>query len=660
MDVKLPNGKILKGVPDDYTREDVLRVAAENGLLKSDVSTRGTIAAPAMQGLTFGFADELGGLGARIGHGIAGLTGNLAPGREGLGGQVAAQEVAGQRADLAGFRERNPITSLGAEMAGSLVSGGPLAKWATAAPGLTSMLGRSAVAGMGGGALAGVGAADENRLAGGAVGGTIGGLLGAGIPAAATLVGKGGNMLANAVRPMWQRMTQEPTTRAGKILGEYVGASGMTPAQLRSQFRQLGPDATLAEAAGEAGTTLAQGVTELNPLAARTLADKAIAQRAAGILPRVRQSVAEATGITNRLQPSLDALRKQQVAKSDPLYAIANAKEIPLTDNLKSILARPPMRRAFEAAKESAETVGEELPPWFKMNDFGEWEKTGVMPDMRAWDRMKQGVDRLIDAEVDPVSGRMSPKGRDLTILKKQLLKELDGINPDYASARAVFAGDAALESAMRSGERMLTMKTRDVHQAVKGMTPSEREAFLTGAVEAIRERSGRSIPGQMRNFNFLQEENVTEKLRALLPPGKEGARQMAALNRQLRAERTLKETENAVLRGSQTAMRTAAGNALGIKAAAPTTTEALQSPMRAGLVGAANSVMSALSKERQPTIDALTQMVFSGGNANQIIAEMSRQGVPPAVLDAMLRRLTASGTALAPAGGLFGGSMVQ
>ena len=603
--------------------------------------------APLMQGLTFGWADELGGLGARLGGWLAGAD-------EARREQIAQAEMERQRAQLAAAREQAFWPSTALEVGGSLVSGGPLARLARGGLGLLGV-------GTGAGALAGAGAADENKLAGAALGGAAGGAMAGAVPAAGYLARRGAGAIRGAIQPMVDKLRQEPATRAGRILGEQLQAQGMTPAALASRARQLGPQATLAEAAGEAGQAIGQGVIGADPTGqARLLAARQFTARTPGMNERIRQAVAKTTGISERLQPSLDAVRSKQTAAASQLYGSAYAQEMPLTGKLKNLLKRPPMARAFAAAKESAETIGEELPPWFKMNELGEWEKVGVMPDMRAWDRMKQGIDKIIDVETDAVTGRLSSKGRDLVIMKNQLLGELDDINPTYAIARRVFAGDEAVQNAMRTGEKFLGMKTRDVHQAVKNMSDSERESFLTGAVESIRERVGRARSGEMGAFKFLETDNAMEKLRAVFPKGREGDRALAELNRNLRRERVLRETENALLRGSQTAPRQQAAEALGGQAAIPTSVEAIRSPISSGInVGLAQAAKT-LGREKQETIDALAQMLFTSGRTQDAIAELSTRGVPPAMIKQYMNRFSVGSAALAPAFGLGAGEIVR
>jgi hypothetical protein len=652
MDVRLPDGTIITNVPEGITKAELMaRVGKLNGLStqsKIPEKADGSLFDPLIEGLTLGWKDELGGLGARLGGYLAGAG----PERR---DEMARAEMERQRAALSAAREESPWLSMGAEIGGSLMPGGLLARGAKTGWELARQ-------GAGLGALAGMGAADENKELGAVTGGAVGGILGGAIPAATAAVRHGVGAGWDWASNLGRRMAEAPETRAGGLLSDMLQGAGITPAALRSAGRQLGPEATVAEAAGEAGQMLGQAlVGKGDPTGqARLKAARELGKRVPGMTGRLRETIGQVSGVSARLQPSLDAVRARQQELSGPLYEQAYAQEIPLTGALKNLLRRKKMRKAFKKAIESADTRGEDLPPWFKMNDLNEWEKVGVMPDMRAWDHMKQGVDRLIDKQIDPITGRVSKEGSDLLAMKHELLKELDDINPIYAAARQTFAGDEAIQSAMRNGERFLSMKTREVATLTDKYTRSEREAFLTGAVEAMREKIGRARSGEIGSFKFLESENAMEKLRYLMPPGREGTRALALLNRNLRKERVMRETQTALLQGSQTGPREAAAAMLGSQASMPTAAEVMASPVRAGTQGVLSKGISTLSRERQPTIDRLTDLVLEPGQIDAVIAEMQRRGIPEETIRAYLNSFTRGSAALAPAGGLAAGGTAE
>ncbi len=618
-----------------------------------ETAVQGSLMDPLMEGLTLGWREELGGFGARLGARLAGAPQERIE-------RAGEAEIERQRARLADVRERMPLTSLGVEVLGGLTSGGPLAKGLMAG-GTALGLGRIAaptVAAAIEGGVAGAGAAEESKLGGAALGAT----LGAGTSLALPAVGAMGQFVGEKTMPLLRKAMEGPETTAGRVLGEYMTGAGETPARLMSRQRQLGPEATFVDIAGAPGQTLGQGIIQSDITRGQALstARREMAKRAAGASERLQTDLRDITGIEQRLQPSLDAVRARQVAAAGPAYQQAYDATIPLTPKLKNLLARPPMQRAWNEARDAAATRGEELPPFFQLDEFGDWQKTDVMPDMQAWDRMKQGIDRLIESETDTVTGRVTPRGRDLTALKRELVTELDEINPAYAEARKIFAGDEAIQNAMRDGERFLNMKTREVTSAVKDMTDSEKESFLTGAMEAIREKMGRARSGEIGEFRFLEQANTKEKLRAIFPEGREGDRQLAQLMRMLDRERTFATTQGALVGGSQTAMRQAAGEAAKSGVAIPTTLEALTSPGRALAQATLQGTSQSLSSMGREATASLGELLFDPRQTSRAIAEMQRAGINPATMSDIMARYARGGAMVSPLLGLGAGEMMN
>ncbi len=616
---------------------------------------------PAIQGPTLGWGEELGGLGAVVGARLAGK-----PWSEAI--LAWPREVARQREALAEAREENPYLAYGTEIGTSLIGGVPLAGRlmnlglrAGFRP-TTSMIGAGTVEGAigGAGAAGGTeieGAAGElqDKGLGAAIGAGVGGTLSGVLPG----LGYGLRQGWEALRPLGQRLGEGPTTTASRLMGERLRAEGITGEDLIARQAVAGPEATMADIGGEGLFGLTQGVLQRDP-AALARGRQLFRERAEGSTERIRRGMEKAFGLRERMQPSLDALRARQRELSGDAYATAYEREIPLTPTLESLLGRRRMQQAFERAKLAADTRGEQLPPFFQINELGEREAVGVMPDMRAWDHMKRGIDRLIDAETDPVTGRISSDGRDLVLMKRELMEELDEINPDYKKARAIFAGDEALQNATRQGEKMLTMKTREVSAVTKDMTESEREAFLTGAVEAMREKMGRARAGEIGEFKFMELPNFREKLESMLPSGAEGKRRLNDLMQVLRTERQFAERTSDLVRGSQTALRMAGGGAVESGVAMPTTTEAITHPMVGLAQGAYQAVRRQLSKISDQSIEELAQMLLTPGNAPQVVAELQRRGVPDEVVVNFVNTYSKGLTGLTGTAGALSGGLIN
>lgn len=750
------NDQIVEANSDEEASEKYL--ASQQQPPAAEPVQESSILSPLMQGLTFGFADELGGVGSRIGAAMAGAG----PERR---DELAERETQRQREELAATRDEMFWTSLALEGAGALVSGGPAFKGLQAL-GKGIGLGNIAApiaAGATEGGVAGAGAADESKIAGAALGATLGGGATAAMPALGGLATATGEKLAPYGNKLYEMTVGGAPNTASRVISDAVTGGGVTPTLMRAKQRQLGPEATFVDVAGAPGQTLGQGVIQADKTGQALInARRELAKRAGGSTRRLEDDIRGTTGINKTLDQSLEAVRERQQKAAASNYELANRQTISLTPKLKNLLSRPPMEKAFKEAKDAAATRGEKLPPFFQLDNFGDWQKsitgsasnklkqndviyvspqmgrkveviqnpttkdiqqmsqevrrefpdmqsgtpkvrwtedpsgnrymwradkgthdsietglkqtiggefnqngyfdapTRVIPDMQAWDRMKQSIDRMIEGQTDAVTGRVSPRGRDLTMLKKELVKELDEINPAYRTARNAFAGDAEIESAMRNGERFLNMKTREVTKAMDGATDSEKEAFLTGAVEAIREKMGRARAGEIGEFKFLEQGNTRKKLRSIFPEGNAGDRQMGELMRALNRERTFATTQGSLVGGSQTALRQSAGNALDSGVAMPTSTEALINPLGAGLNAAMQAASKSLRKTGPKALTEMSGMMFDPSQLNRTILEMERRGIKPADMMGIMERYSRGGARMAPLIGLGAGEMMN
>lgn len=136
-----------------------------------------------------------------------------------------------------------------------------------------------------------------------------------------------------------------------------------------------------------------------------------------------------------------------------------------------------------------AEASGEPLPDLFEMVD-GEMVHNGKIPDMKAWQIIKEGIDGIIGDETSDF-GKVSSKGVAYLKLKHQMLDILDddAVNPAYKNARKVYSGYASMENAMKKGSRILRDDDYLTKKAFDKMSDSDKDAYLMGAMNAIRDK---------------------------------------------------------------------------------------------------------------------------------------------------------------------------
>jgi hypothetical protein len=109
--------------------------------------------------------------------------------------------------------------------------------------------------------------------------------------------------------------------------------------------------------------------------------------------------------------------------------------------------------------------------------------------DWRTLDLTKQAMDDMIrEGKVQGIGAndQAATKG----FLTRYVAK-LDSLNPDYAPARAAFAGPAKLLDAIDAGRAYMGEDAPAIASAMGKMSPSEQEAFRVGALQAERDRLG-------------------------------------------------------------------------------------------------------------------------------------------------------------------------
>lgn len=209
MDVRLPDGTVIKGVPDGISKADLVNKLSANGYDTSGLMPK-TEAPKAEKGYLESFG---AGLGSGVGNVALGAQNLVGMGLEKLGATSAGQWLQRDatmgkeklKGEVAPYKAANPMTAGGGELAGEIVStlptGGILAKGLTkVAPGAKALAESLRTGGMAsgnvgtrvaGGATTGAAQAaliDQDALStgiGGALGGTLGGVVGKAVAKAA-------------------------------------------------------------------------------------------------------------------------------------------------------------------------------------------------------------------------------------------------------------------------------------------------------------------------------------------------------------------------------------------------------------------------------------------------------------------------------------------
>ena len=276
------------------------------------------------------------------------------------------ETLRGARAE---FAEKRPALATGLSVGGAIAGSLPALAVAPAAAGRNLLIrglqgaGIGAAAGGVEGAVSGYGAGEtpEDRLAKagqyGALGLGLGGLVGGAAEPAAALARKGYNALADVLytSPRYRSLIESARGRENEIVqaleaqaaAERRGAIPRTAAEAATptgaaeyvafQNKMLGR--------GESGTELAAMQMKQKEATTRPLAEMA------GLTP-AEQAAAVKTSAARKA--AADARQKA----ADPYYKKADAQFIPIDNKLDTILARPEIDAAFQAAEALAQSRG--------------------------------------------------------------------------------------------------------------------------------------------------------------------------------------------------------------------------------------------------------------------------------------------------------------
>lgn len=475
------------------------------------------------QGLGFGFSDE-GAAALR-----AGVT---APFSNRSAGDIYREQLSTEEANLAATRSRYPKLSTAAEIGGALTSGVGLLRALPAATGMLQRIPpllRSAGIGATQGAVYGAGAANtsgDSRLGGSAKGAAIGAIA----APAADLGARGLGWLVRAGSNVLGRMgANTPARQAERVIGQAMQADELGEASIREELERLGPRATIADL-GENLSGLARAVTakssNARSLAAGLLNDRQTTQQAT-----ILRAAGMASDKLDDFKTAFSTFVNQRSSAAAPLYDEAYQAPLTITDKLRALVQRPSvnaaLRRATNIVKDEGQYKGQ----------------------LQLFDAVKQDLDDQIGVAL---RGGERNAARRLTLLKRELLSELDSQVPVYAQARELFSGEAALRDAASLGRSMLTTRVDldAAEMAVGAMTQGERQSFQMGALRGMIDKleatpANRNVAGRL-----IESTRAKEILRLAFP----NAEAFKKFVQTAEAESQFAFTRGRVLGGSPTA----------------------------------------------------------------------------------------------------------
>jgi len=514
-----------------------------------------------LQGLTLGTADEITAfLRSRLGstpyeQALAQERANVAQYREQNPMRAAAYEVGGAVVPTIAATLAAPFTG-GASAAGTAAGAANIARAATAAGRAIQAAKTGATTGAVTGGLQGFGEGEgglaprlSNAVGGAALGGVAGGAVGAVVPA---VTGRLANILPNAERPIIQGAD---LGRAGQELTEAMAAraSGM-PRQ----------PVTMAERLGETGMSTAEALANM-PGTTRQLAADVLRPRGGEQITRTDAALRTVFGDVEDAYKQSLAIRDRMKTNASPLYEQAfSAGRAPNANEL-SLLTRVPSE-ALSDARQIARMEGRNIG--VSLDEAGNVVLPKTPISARDLHYVKTGLDAFIERNTD-IAGRQNPLATRAIRLRDELRDTLDDITKVdgrslYQEARTMWAGEAALLDAQKVGLGIFKPGTdpRQIRSSIEKMGPGEKQEFIVGVMDAIRQRMASLPEGRDATRAIFGSEKQKDVLRAAMdaayPNARDAEARFNALSRFLTRESEMKGFQGQMLGGSQTARRQA------------------------------------------------------------------------------------------------------
>lgn len=448
---------------------------------------------------------------------------------------------------LAASRQASPVSSLIGDVAGS-----------TAA-----MMGINRLAGA-------AGQAGRAFTAGGGVGGDVaygatrgyseGGLEGAAIGALGAGAGNiaGQTVIAPAIRAGASGLGRVTGRTMPTLSGTEARAARYIPEDAAAQLDEAaaaGQPMMLADTSPQM-RALAGSVSRRSP-EAYEIAESALRPRSLGQGDRAIAAIEDTLGgIENPIEAS-ESLMAAASQTARPLYDEFYAQPARSSPLLKSLMERPAAKDALNRAREIAADEGVDSTKWGI--DLDSEGNLAIVRDLspETIDYVKRALDDVIEAKGNrnAVTGKLElgESGRAVVKLKNAFVKEADRLYPQYAKARAAYAGPAAAKAALEDGRRMANSRPREIERRMRDMPEAEKEQFRLGLRIGIADKV---LGKNLRSDAFeplYGSPDAQGRIAALSPTGAE------EFGKRYGRERQMAETATEVLGGSPTARRQAA-----------------------------------------------------------------------------------------------------
>ena len=431
------------------------------------------------------------------------------------------------------YRAEHPYKSIGGAVVGGAAM--PIKPGAVKAGTMLATTLRGAGTGAGWGSLFGFG--EGSGLGERAESAAMGAGIGVGAGTAIPLLFRGGGLLVNMFRGKGTGPAKAQA-RAAQLLQESLQEDGLTPAKILT-LTAGGKPLTVADL-GPKTRKLLGSAYRMAGEGQGTLEDF-LNNRSTGQFARLTKDVAESLDVDPadfaRVGGEIVEKRATEAGRN---YPAAYAQELDMLADatIRGVLDKPFAKGALKAAERLS--LDEGIPIRDANGNF----------TVRAVDLMKRWMDDRIGTQIR--SGRGN-QARVWMGVRDEMLTAVDRQSPEFAAARAAYAGDSSLIDALKNGRKFLRGDSEDIGAAFSTLSPGEQEMFRLGAAREMREVMGRVVDGGDA-ARIFKSPNNRDRLREIFADEETFTGFMAKVEDEI----TMHETRVSVLGNSATAGRLA------------------------------------------------------------------------------------------------------
>ena len=476
---------------------------------------------------------------------------------------------------------------------------------------LTGQAARGIALGAGTGALSGYGYAEKDAGEAAGLGAIFGGVLGGTVP---IVIDKAGTLMRNVLNASG---IGDQATASSKMLANYMQKDNLTPQEAQmalDELRRIGvPNPVIADL-GKNLKDLAYSAYVVQSKA-KGSTEAFLENRLIDQPNQIVKGLVEKAGLAKNVNgyEYLTSLAEEQASAASRAYPKAYSLAIDAVP-FRQYVDRPVFVKAYEEAQKRAAVFGDKLP------DLNAIKNAQSVPT-DILHQIKIGLDRVVDAETDALTNKVTGYGRDVIKVKNEFNDLIKAKNPDYAKANAEFADSARIKNSFEMGQKYQSLDVQEAAAKLKGFNEAEREAFRLGMIADINKRVG-----EFKGGDFTRQVFKSDNQKLLVRYAFDDQAKYNEFSQFVKGLTEQSKTAKALIGNSKTAERLATqegAGQIGQMAQSAATGDLF------GLAKAAGASMLARSKGiSSETSEALQKRLFSVDPIEQraILTELNRR----------------------------------